>query len=123
MHNTPEYDVMDINPNHHNQYERMNQAQLEHGNTINEEGNLENYQYVSRQTRKRRNQLNDADPSIDSTHTSKRRNSEHINNISEEKQNILSTTKILSSYFNNSRNLNKQNYESPVHKLIYEPSN
>ncbi len=72
---TPGDDVMDINPNHHNQNDHnINQAQLGHGNTTNKEDNLESYHDVFRQNRKRRNQLNDADPSTDSTHTSKRRN-------------------------------------------------
>ncbi|CAF3106642.1 unnamed protein product [Rotaria sp. Silwood2] len=120
---TPGDDGMDINPNHHNQNDQINQAQLEHGNTTNKEDNLEGYQYVSRQNRKRRNQVNDVDPSTGSTHTPKRRNLEQVNNLSREKPNILSTTKIVSSYFNNSRNSNKQNYESTVHKQIYESSN
>ncbi|CAF3461254.1 unnamed protein product, partial [Rotaria sp. Silwood2] len=99
---TPGDDGMDINPNHHNQNDQINQAQLEHGNTTNKEDNLEGYQYVSRQNRKRRNQVNDVDPSTGSTHTPKRRNLEQVNNLSREKPNILSTTKIVSSYFNNS---------------------
>ena len=114
---------MDINPNHHNRNDHTNQVQSAHGNTTNKEDDTDGYQYVSRQNRKRRNQSNDIDPSTDSIYSPKRRNSEQIFNHSGEKQNLSSTTKISSTYFNNSRNYNKQNYESPVRKQIYESSN
>ncbi|CAF2825310.1 unnamed protein product [Rotaria sp. Silwood2] len=40
---TPGDDGRDINPNHHNENDHINQTQLEYGNTTNKEDNLEGY--------------------------------------------------------------------------------
>jgi hypothetical protein len=114
-------DVMDINSNYQNQNDYV---QSENSHTTDKGENSDDFQLVSHHNRKRRNDQNDSEPSSDSIHTPKRRNSGQYNNnnLSRGKQHIQETTKASLSYFNNSRIPNKQTYESPSHRQIYVPS-
>jgi len=110
---------MKINSNYSNQNDHHVHVQLEYGDMTNKDYNPDNFQYLSSQNRKRRNeQSNQVQvPSTNSTYARKRRNSDHVKQFSSEKHNIQGRTTTSSSYFNDySRSSSKQTYESSVQK-------
>ncbi|CAF1554978.1 unnamed protein product [Rotaria magnacalcarata] len=112
-------DEMNIDYNYGNQKDPDGNFQIEHGNAENKEQDFNDYQYVSRKNRKRRNDLNDQEHTTNSIYSPKRRLTDQSKGSTREKQTTQGTETTL-SYFNSNHTLNKQSGESSIRKQIYE---
>jgi len=92
---TPGEDAIQISFNYQNQNDQNEHNQLEPEIVQNKEYINDDYQYVSRENRKGRNDQNDHESFMNSTYTPKRRNNEHIKDLIMKRRTIDTVLKII----------------------------